>query len=423
MIFKFVQKVVALVLAYSFYYPLFMAYLWMVGAVYYYMRFERKSTPSVAEPPRLAQYPRVSIIIPCFNEGANARDTVEYALTQNYPDFEVIAVNDGSTDETAQILDELASTSPLLRVVHLEHNQGKAVALNTGAMLADSEFLICIDGDALLDRHAVTWLMLHFQSGPRVAAVTGNPRIRNRTTLLGKIQVGEFSSIIGLIKRAQRTYGRLFTVSGVLCAFRKTALHQVGYWSTDMLTEDIDVSWKLEVNHWDVRFEPNALVWILMPETIKGLWRQRLRWAMGGTQVLHKNFEVLKLWRKRRMWPVYVEYALSVFWAYTMLLVFTLWTIGLFTTLPEGMRAGSLIPGWSGVVIGSTCLLQFAVSTALDRRYDPQLWRNTYWMIWYPLIYWLINVVSTVVSVPRALSRASGERARWVSPDRGVTSR
>jgi biofilm PGA synthesis N-glycosyltransferase PgaC len=420
---EFAKDGISFLLAYSFYYPLFMAYLWMAGALYYYSRHERRTTPSVAQPPLLAAYPRVSIVIPCFNEADNARDTIEYALTLVYPDFEVIAVDDGSRDGTARILDELALRHPRLRIVHLAQNQGKAMALNTGAMLADSEFLICIDGDALLDRHAVTWLMLHFQTGPRVAAVTGNPRIRNRTTLLGKIQVGEFSSIIGLIKRAQRTYGRLFTVSGVLCAFRKTALHQVGYWSTDMLTEDIDISWKLEVNHWDVRFEPNALVWILMPETVRGLWRQRLRWAMGGTQVLRKNFDVLKLWRKRRMWPVYVEYSLSVFWAYTMLLVFVLWTIGQFVDLPDEIHIVSLLPGWSGVVIGFTCLLQFAVSTMLDKRYDPPLWRNTYWMIWYPLVYWVINVASTIVAVPRALRRASGERARWISPDRGVVNK
>src|SRR5690606_1756376 len=112
-------------------------------------------------------------------------------------------------------------------------------------------------------------------ASPRVGAVTGNPRIRTRSTLLGRIQVGEFSSIIGLIKRAQRTYGKVFTVSGVMACFRRSALHDVGYWDPHALTEDIDVSWRLEIRHWDVRFEPNALCWILMPETLQGLWRQR----------------------------------------------------------------------------------------------------------------------------------------------------
>ena len=101
-----------------------------------------------------------------------------------------------------------------------------------------------------------------FVDNPNVGAVTGNPRIRNRSTLLGRIQVGEFSAIVGMIKRAQRSYGQVFTVSGVIAAFRKSALHDVGYWSNDMVTEDIDISWKLQLAGWSIYFEPNALCWV-----------------------------------------------------------------------------------------------------------------------------------------------------------------
>jgi len=83
-----------------------------------------------------------------------------------------------------------------------------------------------------------------------------------------------------------------FTVSGVVACFRKAALHDVGYWSSGMLTEDIDVSWSLQIRHWDVRFEPKAQCWILAPETLRGLWQQRLRWSMGGIQVLIKNWRI-----------------------------------------------------------------------------------------------------------------------------------
>jgi len=244
--------------------------------------------PLFNHPPVLEDTPSVSVLVPCFNEGVNAEETIGHALALDYPDFEVIAINDGSTDETAEVLNRLAQKYPKLKVVHLAENQGKAMALQAGSLLAKSEFLIGIDGDALLDPHAAHWMVRHFVAHPHVAAVTGNPRIRNRSTLLGRVQVGEFSSIVGMIKRAQRSFGRLFTVSGVITAFRKSAVHEVGYWSADMLTEDIDITWKLQRAGWDVRFEPNALVWILMPETLKGLWQQRLRWAMGGAQVLLK---------------------------------------------------------------------------------------------------------------------------------------
>lgn len=72
-------------------------------------------------------------------------------------------------------------------------------------------------------------MLKHFIEDETVAAVTGNPRIRTRSTLIGRIQVGEFSSIVGMIKRAQQSFGRLFTVSGVITAFRKSAVHEVGY--------------------------------------------------------------------------------------------------------------------------------------------------------------------------------------------------
>ena len=95
---------------------------------------------------------------------------------------------------------------------------------------------MCIDGDAILDPDSIPWLLKHFETGPRLGAVTGNPRIRTRSTLLGRLQVGEFSSIVGLIKRTQRIYGRLFTVSGVVVMFRRRALLDVGFWSPEMLT-------------------------------------------------------------------------------------------------------------------------------------------------------------------------------------------
>ena len=407
-------------LAFVFYYPLYMSLLWMLGAAIFYWRHEH-GQGSYDQPRPLPNTPPVSVLIPCFNEGDNAQETLSHALRLNYPEFEVIAINDGSRDNTAEVLDRMAAQHPRLRVVHLAQNQGKAMALQAGSLLARHEYLICIDGDALLDPNAAHWMVRHFVQDPTVAAVTGNPRIRNRSTLLGRIQVGEFSSIVGMIKRAQRSFGRLFTVSGVITAFRKSAVHEIGYWSADMLTEDIDVTWKLQRAGWDVCFEPNALVWILMPETLQGLWKQRLRWAMGGAQVLIRNLDVLVRPSQNHLWPLMMELCLSLVWSYLMALICVLWLAGL--VFPAGMlpvMASPLMPQWSSVILGSTCLLQFAVSKWLDSRYDRGLGRNYYWMIWYPLVFWIINTASTVVAFPKVLWRGEGKRARWVSPDRGI---
>lgn len=412
--------------AYSFYYPLFMSYLWMTGAIFYYFRYERPpkrhrdlSHGGVETPPALADYPLVTMVVPCHNEGREIKDTVAYLLASTYPNFDILLVDDGSTDETKQVLDELADQHPQIRVMAFAKNQGKAIALSTAALMTSAQYLCCIDADALLDPEALSWLMMHFRN-PRVGAVTGNPRVRNRSTLLGRLQVGEFSSVIGLIKRAQRTYGRIFTVSGVVVCCRKAALNDVSYWSSNMLTEDVDLTWKLQLRHWDVRFEPKAQCWILAPETLRGLWAQRLRWSTGGIQVIVKNWRIEHLWKARRMWPVLMECLMSVLWAYAMLVIAMLWLAGFVIDLPREYRVDSFLSGWNGVVVGTTCLLQIAISLALDKRYDQGSLRSFYWMIWYPLAYWLLSMFTTIVAVPRALLRNTARRARWISPDRGI---
>lgn len=404
-----------------YFYPLFMSYLWMMGAGLYYWRFERKDPPYTNPPPR-PDLPPVSVLIPCFNEGPHAEETVRHALALDYPDFEVITIDDGSRDDTGAILDSLVPGNPRLRVVHLARNQGKAMALQAGALLARHDILLCIDGDALLDKHCAHWLVRHFIDDPTVAAVTGNPRIRNRSTLLGRVQVGEFSSIVGMIKRAQRSFGALFTVSGVITAFRRAAVHQVGYWSPDVLTEDIDITWKLQRAGWDVRFEPRALVWILMPETLRGLWKQRLRWATGGAQVLRKNASVIMHPTQNHLWPLLLEASLSFIWSYTLLVILMLWLATL--VLPHHLlplaRSSPLIPQWSSAFLAATCLLQFAISKWFDSHYDKGLGRNYFWMVWYPLVFWIITTAATVVGYPRAMKLGRGQRARWTSPDRGA---
>lgn len=404
-----------------YFYPLFMAYIWMFGAIIFCIRFEWRNPSKISTFP-LEKYPPVSILIPCYNEGENIRETIGILQKQQYPQFEIIAINDGSKDNTLDILHTLAAQYENLRVVNLETNQGKAMGLKTAALLAKYEFLICIDGDALLAPEAATWMIRHFIENPNVGAVTGNPRIRNRSTLLGRIQVGEFSAIVGMIKRAQRSYGKVFTVSGVIAAFRKSALFDVGYWSNDMITEDIDISWKLQLAGWTIRFEPNALCWVLMPETLPGLWKQRVRWSQGGSEVLLRYFNQLFRWSSKGMWLLYCECLISVSWAF-LILLHLLYMPFEFLTETASESLHDLSPSWTSMLLSVTCLFQFAVSLIIDSRYEAKnggVGRYYYWMVWYPIVYWLINVSTTIVGTIRALKKKRGQRAVWVTVDRGL---
>ena len=225
-------------------YPLLMSFVWMIGGLIFYWRLER----GFRNPPALKEWPPFSVLIPCHNEEGQISDTINQILELDYLQYEIIAIDDGSTDKTAEILHGLCKRHERVRAVYLTENQGKAAALNMGCLAAKNELLLTIDADALLDPQALKWMAWHFARGPRVGAVTGNPRVLNRTTLLAKIQTGEYSTIIGLIKRTQRIMGKVLTVSGVIAAFRRQALLSVGFWDTDMVTEDIDSTWKLEKN-------------------------------------------------------------------------------------------------------------------------------------------------------------------------------
>jgi len=402
-----------------FFYPLFMAVYWMTGALIFFNRRERNRS----KPPELDHHPHVSVLVPCHNEENCIHDAIRQLLANHYPSFDIIAVNDGSTDNTGQILQELSNEFDQLKVVTLTKNYGKAMALNAGVLASKADFIMCIDADALLDKDALFWMIKHFVDSPRVAAVTGNPRVINKTSLLSRIQIGEFSAIVGMVKRTQRNIGRLFTISGVNACFRKSALHDVGYWSAETVTEDIDISWKLQLRYWDIRYEPKALTWILVPETVSSLWKQRLRWAQGGFEAAIKFGKEIFRWKNRRMWLVGLEYWVSVLWCYAITFTILCWAAT--NTLPEeywpdALVVSTLIPKWTGVALAIVCLVQFSIGLLLDSLYERRgLFRYLFWAIWYPAFYWLLSAATTVAAVPKGIIKMGKTRhAVWVSPGR-----
>jgi biofilm PGA synthesis N-glycosyltransferase PgaC len=194
----------------------------------------------------------------------------------------------------------------------------------------------------------------------------------------------------------------------------------VGLWDVDMITDDINITWKLEKKFWDIRYEPNALCWILVPESLKGLWNQRVRWAQGGAEVIRRHADVWTDWRQRRIWPVYMEYVTSVFWSYTYVFLLILWLVSLVfpSIVPETL---SILPGWKGSLLVFISMVQFFISLYIDGRYEKGLYKFVFWVIWYPWIYWLITALTTVRATPTALMKKMGAPATWVSPDRGLS--
>lgn len=408
------EQFIKFISLYIFWYPLVMSIFWIIGGVLFYYRRERK------EGLPLTETPMVSILVPCYNEEKAIENTINRLNKLNYPNYEIIAINDGSKDNTCNVLKGLSDKYDKLRVIELKTNAGKANALYLGLMASNGEFLLGVDADSYIDKDAINYMIPHFITphyGERVGAVTGNPRVRNRSSLLAKIQLCEFSSIISLIKRTQRLLGKVMTVSGVVVMFRKRALLDCELWDRDLITEDIGVTWKLQKRFWDVRYEPKAICWMLVPETIKGLWNQRVRWAQGGIEVIIRHWKIILDKKYRRLVPVFIEQILSIFWAIAWFVFTIIMIIKIIRQQSDG-----IILLWQGQYLSLLCLIQFFVAMLLDKQYDEKFLRYYLWAIWYPTFYWYFNALVVLRAIIKVIFKSRKKKfATWTSPDRGLT--
>jgi len=379
-------------------YPILSAITWVTTGLHFFLRRER-GEETVEAPPVLKSHPRVSVLIPAYCEAKVIARSLEAVTAIDYPDFEVVVVDDASTDRTREIVEAFAERGDV-RLVAKERNEGKAMALNDALHCLNGEIVLIMDADACPDPNILRWMVPHFADA-RVAGVTGNPRVHNRTTFLALLQVVEFTSIVSLLRRAQRIWGRIMTMSGVVGAFRRSAIIDVGYYSPEMATEDIDMTWKLQRARYDVRYEPRAIVWMQVPETLRGLIHQRRRWALGLAQVVRRHADIARQWSSRRMWPVYYEAVLSILWAYCFVVLTSLWIVSYSLGVPP--VGASPIPNWWGMMVGTMCLLQLLIGVLLDFRYDRTLLRAYPVAVTYPIVYWMLMSIITVSSTPKGI--------------------
>ena len=233
--------------------------------------------PPVTEP--------VSVIVPAYNEKEGIEAAVRSLAGGDYPDIEVVVVDDGSTDGTAAIVEGLRL--PNVRVVRVP-NGGKANALNTGVALARHDILVMVDGDTIFEPDAVRRLVQPFAS-PAVGAVAGNVKVGNRDSLVALWQHIEYVIGFNLDRRLYEILQCMPTVPGAIGAFRRAALREVGGVSDETLAEDTDVTMALCRAGWRVVYEERARAWTEAPATLEQLYRQRYRWSYGTMQAMWKH--------------------------------------------------------------------------------------------------------------------------------------
>lgn len=229
--------------------------------------------------------PSVSVIVPAYNEEVGIERAVRSLAGSDYPDLEVIVVDDGSTDRTAPIVEGLG-----LPQVHLirQDNAGKAMALNTGIRLSRGEVIVMVDGDTVFEPDTVRKLVQPL-SDPEVAAVSGNTKVGNRGGLLGRWQHIEYVTGFNLDRRMYEVLQSTPTVPGAVGAFRREAMEAVGGVSGETLAEDTDLTLAIGRTGKRVVYAPDARAWTEAPSTLSGLWRQRYRWSFGTMQAVWKH--------------------------------------------------------------------------------------------------------------------------------------
>ncbi|MDT8340904.1 MAG: glycosyltransferase [Longimicrobiales bacterium] len=269
------------------------------------------------------ELPPVSVIVPAYNEGVVMERAIASLLALDYPTYEVMVVDDGSTDDTLERAAKWEGVHGGVTVrVITQANGGKARALNAGIAHSRHPLVFCMDADSHLEPQTLRRAVEHF-ADPSVGAVAGNVKVENRGKFITRLQALEYIEGLNMPRRAQGFVAAVNIVPGPVGMFRREAIEDVGGYDTDTYAEDADLTLKLIDGGWKVVYEDKAIAWTEAPERWRDLVQQRYRWTRGILQAVRKRrgilvrpFPDLPLWIsglqmtfEALVWPVLNIYA------------------------------------------------------------------------------------------------------------------
>jgi poly-beta-1,6 N-acetyl-D-glucosamine synthase len=346
--------------------------------------------------------PQVSIIVPAYNEEIDAVSSLENLLEQDYPNFNIVFVDDGSTDATYQRVKDALGDNPKMHIL-TKPNGGKASALNFGIANTEAEYIVCIDADTKLKQDAVSLLIAHFisDSENKIGAVAGNVKVGNQINILTKWQAIEYTTSQNFDRIAYSAINAITVVPGAVGAFRKSAINAIGGFTTDTLAEDCDLTIRIIRAGYAIVNENRAIALTEAPEHIKQFVKQRVRWSFGVMQTFWKNRDTL-LNRKYK--------ALGI-WAMPNMLIFQ-FIIPTFSPLADLFMLIGLFSGnaWQIFVYYLIfTLIDCSVSIA-SFLYERQKLSVLFWIIPQRFFYRWIMYVVLFKSYKRAIK---GELQQW----------
>ncbi|NGZ77176.1 glycosyltransferase family 2 protein [Saccharibacillus alkalitolerans] len=260
------------------------------------------------QPPLKESYPYdpVTILVACYNEEAGIADTLRYISTQDYTgEVNVIVIDNNSTDRTAAVAENVAEELGMRLKVIFEASPGKNHALNSALAYVETELMLTLDADTLLHKKALRHIVARFKSSPSdVCAVAGAVLVRNsRGNFLAKIQEWDYFLGIASIKRLQGLFQGTLVAQGAFSLYKTDRVREVEGWP-DAIGEDIVLTWRFLGKGWKVYFEPLAVAFTEVPESLYHFFRQRSRWARGMIEAL----KVVKPWQQPSPYTKYLTF-------------------------------------------------------------------------------------------------------------------
>ncbi len=242
-------------------------------------------------------YPFVSIIVPVYNEEKVVAESVRSLLELDYPNYEIIIVNDGSTDNTKKVAETLVGYQKgrhnQIKVSLIDKpNGGKSRALNAGIRYSKAEFVLCMDGDSQLNEDSLKLAVRHFNN-PEIGAVAGNVKVMNRGKFFTDLQALEYIEGLNMARSAQSFIKLVNIIPGPIGLFRKKAIEESGLYSSDTFAEDADLTLKILANGWKIYYEPNSISYTEAPAKLQQLMKQRYRWTRGIIQSIRKHKKLM----------------------------------------------------------------------------------------------------------------------------------
>jgi len=230
------------------------------------------------DPPLPKKLPKVSILVPAYNEEKTIEKTLKSLLKLNYPKhlLEIIAINDGSTDNTLKIMKKFEKHG--VKVID-KPNGGKASALNAGLKIAKGDIIVCMDADSIVSKNALKYTLGYFND-PKVAAVASSLKVYRPKTFWQKMQFVEYIYNI-FLRKVLALMNAVFVVPGPFGLYRRSVLEKLGGWEEGNLTEDMELTMRIQKAGYKVETSLNSIVYTKTPETFKRLIKQRIRWYRG----------------------------------------------------------------------------------------------------------------------------------------------